>query len=105
MTALHFRDGQLTTNWTFDSENAGNGAAAGQGDHSAMAADTDENGAQEIITGSLTIGDDGTFRCTTVTLVKLTRRRWAGTTTGVAWLRTFLQVAPARSFGAAHRAG
>jgi len=65
MSALHFRDGQLTTNWVFDSDEAGNGAAAGQGDHSAMVADTDENGAQEVITGALTIGDDGTFRCTT----------------------------------------
>ncbi len=65
MSALHYREGQLTLNWLFDSDDPGNGDAFGQGDHSAMAADTDGNGAQEIITGSLTIGDDGTFRCAT----------------------------------------
>lgn len=65
MSALHWRDGKLTTNWIFDSEKAGNGDAAGQGNHSAMPADMDGDGAQEISTGALTIGGDGTFRCTT----------------------------------------
>jgi hypothetical protein len=50
--------------WTFDSDGAGNAKAEGQGDHSAMAADTDGDGAQEIITGATTIGSDGTLRCT-----------------------------------------
>jgi rhamnogalacturonan endolyase len=65
MTALNWRDGKLTKVWTFDSNGSGNSKAAGQGDHSAMAADTDGDGAQEIITGALTIGSDGTFRCST----------------------------------------
>jgi rhamnogalacturonan endolyase len=65
MTALNWRDGALTKLWTFDSDGSGNSKAAGQGDHSAMAADTDGDGAQEIITGATTIGSDGTFRCTT----------------------------------------
>ncbi len=65
MSALHYRNGQLTTNWIFDSNQSGNGAAAGQGDHSAMAADMDGDGGQEINTGALTIGSDGTFRCAT----------------------------------------
>jgi rhamnogalacturonan endolyase len=65
MSALNWRDGQLTTAWIFDSNNSGNGAAAGQGDHSAMAADMDGDLAQEINTGALTIGSDGTLRCTT----------------------------------------
>lgn len=65
MSALHFRDGQLTTNWIFDSNEPGNGDAFGQGDHSAMAADMDDDGGQEINTGALTIGSDGTFRCAT----------------------------------------
>ncbi len=65
VSALHWRDGELTINWIFDSNNAGNGAAAGQGNHSAMVADMDGDGAQEINTGATTIGSDGTFRCTT----------------------------------------
>jgi len=65
VSAMHWRDGQLTTNWIFDSNSSGNGAAAGQGDHSAMAADMDGDLAQEITTGATTIGSDGTLRCTT----------------------------------------
>src|SRR5690606_3627099 len=65
MSALHWRDGQLTTNWIFDSDKDGNGAARGQCDHSATAADMDGDGGQEINTGALTIGSDGTFRCAT----------------------------------------
>lgn len=65
VTALNWRDGKLTKVWTFDSDATGNGKAAGQGDHSAMAADTDGDLGQEIITGSTTIGSDGSLRCTT----------------------------------------
>jgi hypothetical protein len=65
VSALKWRDGALTKAWGFDSNASGNSKAAGQGDHSAMAADTDGDGAQEIITGSTTIGSDGTLRCTT----------------------------------------
>jgi hypothetical protein len=65
VSAYHWRDGQLTQNWVFDSNRPGNGAAAGQGDHSSMTADMDGDGGQEINTGSLTIGSDGTFRCAT----------------------------------------
>ena len=63
VSALNWRDGALTKVWTFDSNGSGNSKAAGQGDHSAMAADTDGDGAQEIITGATTIGSDGTLRC------------------------------------------
>jgi len=65
MSAYNWRNGQLSKVWTFDSNGSGNGAAAGQGDHSAMAADVDGDGAQEIITGATTIGSDGTLKCTT----------------------------------------
>lgn len=65
VTALNWRGGALSKAWTFDSNASGNSKAAGQGDHSAMAADADGDGAQEIITGSATIGSDGTLRCTT----------------------------------------
>ena len=65
MSAYNWRNGTLSKVWTFDSDGSGNSKAAGQGDHSAMAADVDRDGAQEIITGSTTIGSDGTLRCTT----------------------------------------
>jgi hypothetical protein len=65
VSALNWRDGNLSKVWTFDSNGSGNSKAEGQGDHSAMAADTDGDGAQEIITGATTIGSDGTLRCTT----------------------------------------
>lgn len=65
VSAYHFRDGELTQNWIFDSNTSGNGSAAGQGDHAAMTADMDGDGGQEITTGALTIGSDGTMRCTT----------------------------------------
>jgi len=64
VSALTFRNGVLATNWIFDSDAAGNSAAKGQGDHSCMAADTDGDGGQEIITGPLTIASDGKFQCT-----------------------------------------
>lgn len=65
MSTLHWRDGKLTTNWIFDSDAPGNGAAKGQGDHSATAADMDGDGGQEINTGAATIGSDGKLRCAT----------------------------------------
>jgi hypothetical protein len=55
----------LAKNWVFDSDVAGNSKAAGQGNHSCMAADVDDDGAQEIIPGSSTINSDGTFKCAT----------------------------------------
>jgi len=65
MAAYNWRDGQLTKNWLFDTNMPGNAAGAGQGCHSATAGDTNDDGAQEIITGPLTIASDGTFQCTT----------------------------------------
>jgi rhamnogalacturonan endolyase len=64
VSALTFRNGALAKNWVFDSNDAGSSAAKGQGDHSCMAADTDGDGGQEIITGPLTIASDGKFQCT-----------------------------------------
>ena len=64
VSAYNWRDGALTKVWTFDSNGAGNSAAKGQGDHSCMAADVDGDLAQEIITGPLTVGSDGTMKCT-----------------------------------------
>ena len=63
MSAYNWRDGALSKVWIFDSNDAANSKAAGQGDHAAMAADVDGDLAQEILTGPLTIGSDGTFHC------------------------------------------
>ena len=63
VSALTWRNNTLTKLWTYDSGNSG--GAYGQGDHSAMAADTNNDGAQEIITGAATIASDGTLQCTT----------------------------------------
>jgi rhamnogalacturonan endolyase len=63
VSALTWRNGTLATNWTFDSNGTGNSKAAGGGDHSCMAADANNDGAQEIITGATTIASNGTFQC------------------------------------------
>ena len=61
---LTWRNGGLAKNWVYDSDDSGIPQGAGQGDHSEMAADTDGDVAQEIITGAATIGSDGTLQCT-----------------------------------------
>ncbi|WFE47342.1 cellulose binding domain-containing protein [Verrucosispora sp. WMMD1129] len=59
IAAWDFRNGTLTKRWTFDSNAAGNGAAAGQGNHSLSIADVDGDGRQEIVYGAATIDDNG----------------------------------------------
>ncbi|MFI7573197.1 cellulose binding domain-containing protein [Micromonospora sp. NPDC049497] len=59
IAAWDFRDGTLRRRWTFDSNASGNGAAAGQGNHSLSVADVDADGRQEIVYGSATIDDTG----------------------------------------------
>ncbi|MBQ1050284.1 cellulose binding domain-containing protein [Micromonospora sp. C51] len=59
IAAWDFRNGALTRRWTFDSNAAGNGAAAGQGNHSLSVADVDGDGRQEIVYGAATIDDNG----------------------------------------------
>ncbi|MEG3637137.1 rhamnogalacturonan lyase family protein [Micromonospora palythoicola] len=59
IAAWDFRNGTLTRRWTFDSNTAGNGAAAGQGNHSLSVADVDGDGRQEIVYGAATIDDTG----------------------------------------------
>jgi rhamnogalacturonan endolyase len=65
VSALTWRNGTLAQNWIFDSNGSGNSSAAGQGCHAAMAGDTNNDGAQEIITGATTIASNGTLQCTT----------------------------------------
>lgn len=55
----------LTNRWTFDSDDSGSGDAKGNGNHSIMAADGDNDGYDEIYTGSAAIDNDGSFMWST----------------------------------------
>ena len=63
ISALNWRDGALSKVWIYDSNTDRGGA--GQGNHTLMTADADNDGAMELIPGSVTITSDGTFRCST----------------------------------------
>lgn len=51
---------KLVKRWKFDSNDAGNSAYAGQGDHNLAVADVDNDGFDEIVYGACTIDHDGT---------------------------------------------
>ncbi|SFQ76187.1 T9SS type A sorting domain-containing protein [Hymenobacter arizonensis] len=57
--AWDWRNGQLTHRWTFDSNDPGNGAYAGQGNHQLTVGDVDGDGKDEICNGASIIDDDG----------------------------------------------
>ena len=59
LAAYDFRGGQLTERWVFDSDDTGNSAYAGQGNHNLSVTDVDEDGKDEIIYGQMAIDDDG----------------------------------------------
>ncbi len=63
VSAYNYRGGALSKNWIYDSVTSLN--PEGAGCHSEMAADTNGDGAQEIITGATTIGSDGSLQCQT----------------------------------------
>lgn len=65
LAAYNFVDGKLEKVWSFDSNDAGNEAAAGQGNHSVAVADVDMDGKDEIIYGGAAIDDDGTLMYST----------------------------------------
>ena len=56
-SAVDVREGKLVKRWVYDSGNKG--GAYGNGNHNVMAADVDNDGKQEIITGSACIDDNG----------------------------------------------
>lgn len=58
--AWDWRNGTLTQRWNFDSNNSGNSAYAGQGNHQLSVADIDGDGKQETINGSSAVNDNGT---------------------------------------------
>ncbi len=59
ITAWDWRDGKLTRRWTFDSNDSGNSAYAGQGNHALITADVDGDGRQEIVYGAMAIDEYG----------------------------------------------
>ncbi|GIP56678.1 rhamnogalacturonan lyase family protein [Paenibacillus woosongensis] len=59
LVAYSFKDGQLTKQWRFDTNDEGNGSYVGQGNHNLSVGDVDNDGKDEIIFGAITIDDDG----------------------------------------------
>ncbi|HEX6972062.1 MAG TPA: rhamnogalacturonan lyase [Limnochordia bacterium] len=59
IVAFDLRGGRLVRRWTFSSEDPGNAAYRGQGNHSLSVADVDGDGRDEIIFGAMVVDDDG----------------------------------------------
>ncbi|THU40417.1 carbohydrate-binding protein [Niastella caeni] len=57
--AWDWRNGALTQRWTFDSNNSGNSAYAGQGNHQMTVGDADGDGRDEVFNGSSAVNDNG----------------------------------------------
>ena len=65
MAAWNWRNGELAQAWTFSSETSGNGAYAGQGNHSIHVIDANGDGLQDIVTGASVISGTGKGLVTT----------------------------------------
>src|SRR5690606_20260687 len=61
LAAWDFDGERLALRWVLDSDEPGNEAAAGQGNHNLSVADVDGDHRDEIVFGSATIDDDGTL--------------------------------------------
>ena len=59
ISAYKYKNGQLSKQWTFDTNDSGNSAYAGQGSHSLSIADVDQDGCDEIVYGSAVIDHNG----------------------------------------------
>ncbi|MDB5191382.1 MAG: rhamnogalacturonan lyase [Segetibacter sp.] len=62
LTAWNYKDGKITKQWTFDSDdptNLANRKYRGQGNHNLTVADVDADGKDEIVFGAMTIDDNG----------------------------------------------
>lgn len=59
LAAWDLKNGKLVKRWVFDSNDEGNKAYAGQGNHNLTVADVDGDGRDEIVYGQMTIDDNG----------------------------------------------
>ncbi len=59
LAAWDLKNGKLVKRWVFDSNDEGNKAFAGQGNHNLTVADVDGDGKDEIVYGQMTIDDNG----------------------------------------------
>ncbi len=59
VVAYNWRDGQLSKQWTFDTNTPGYGDYAGEGNHQLSIADVDKDGKDEIIFGAMVLDDNG----------------------------------------------
>ncbi len=66
-TAYSVENKKLKKLWTFDTGTSSSTPGYGDGNHNSMCADVDNDGKQEIITGSTCIDDDGTLKWNTNT--------------------------------------
>lgn len=60
LAAFDYRDGELRQRWLFDSDDSGNSAYTGQGNHQLSVADVDGDGRDEIVYGAMVVDHDGT---------------------------------------------
>ena len=59
LAAFDWKGGKLTSRWVFDSDEKGNKAYAGQGNHNLRVGDVDSDGCDEIIYGACVIDNNG----------------------------------------------
>lgn len=57
--AYSLKDGKLSMDWSFDTNEGSNAAYVGQGNHNVEAADVDGDGCDEVTTGALVYDQDG----------------------------------------------